>query len=254
MSFKELGEYIAMCFEYLENPQKHLANAKKAPVLKETYDVLIERLESKLTGIDNLIYCKNGFETFEIPRIENNNLGEFKTWEDCFREISLDKKNIKTEAHLANKLFEELLLILLKSLFSKINIASIFVSSSEPLYKILQFLFELCESDKEIEQIISRYKFRDFQMPFIPVFQYDGIDAYLNKLFDESRPSHTLINFVSQFQELTREINSLTIPFRFDRNMRNKISDAHRTFTGLQITKFTHRLIHENISFELGGF
>ena len=41
MSFKELGEYIASCFEYLENPQKHLDNVQKIPVLKKTYDKLL---------------------------------------------------------------------------------------------------------------------------------------------------------------------------------------------------------------------
>jgi hypothetical protein len=55
MTFKELSEYLAMCFEYLENPQKHLINIKKVPFSKEAYDIMIKCLESKLTRVENLV-------------------------------------------------------------------------------------------------------------------------------------------------------------------------------------------------------
>lgn len=119
MSFNELGEYIAMCLEYLENPQKHLANAKKIPVLKETYDVLIERLELKLTRIDNLIYCKNEFEPFGILDIA---IADFNTLEEYYRVTEDDKRNIETEIRSKLSKINDLVLLLLKIYFLKSNL------------------------------------------------------------------------------------------------------------------------------------
>ncbi len=169
MSFKELSEYIATCFEYLENPQNHLADAKKAPVLKENYDLLIERLESKLNRFDNLVYCKNEFETFEIAKIVSKTLDNFDTLKHYYLEIVSDKNKI-----LQNKQkIEKLSLLILKYFFSGINIASIYINSSEPFNKILTLLNALPQSSNEIKQVISRYKFIDFQNLFSETLSFN---------------------------------------------------------------------------------
>jgi hypothetical protein len=162
MSFKELGEYIALCFEYLENPQKHLANAKKAPVLKETYGVLIDRLESKLSKIVNLFTAKNEFEFFSHPKVASKTLDQFDTLEHYYLETASDKNEILQK----KQTIEKLLLVILKIVFSETNIASIYVNSSEPFHKILSLLNALSESNDEIRQVLIRYKFSEFQNLF----------------------------------------------------------------------------------------
>ncbi len=154
LSFNELGEYIAMCFEYLENPQKHLANAKKIPVLKETYDVLIKRLESKLTRINNLIYCKNEFEPFGALNIS---MADFNTLAGYYRITEDDKRNIETKIRSKLQKTNELVLLLLKSLLFEIKPALIFLNSSESFYKILDLLFRLSELNTEIEKVLVDY-------------------------------------------------------------------------------------------------
>lgn len=136
-----------MCFEYLENPQKHLADAKKAPVLKETYDVLIERLESKLSRIDNLIYCKNEFESLCALNIE---IANFNSLESYYRITKEDKRNIETDVQLKRQKLNELILLLLRSLLFESKTALIFLNSSESFYKILDLLYRLSESNREI--------------------------------------------------------------------------------------------------------
>jgi len=157
LSFNELGEYIAMCFEYLENPQKHLANAKKAPVLKETYDVLIDGLESKLARINNLIYCKDEFESFGTLSVA---MADFNTLVSYHQMTEDDVRNIETVIQLKRQKVKELLLILLKSLLFEIKTASIFLNSSESFYKILDLLIRLSESNGEVEKVIADYRIK----------------------------------------------------------------------------------------------
>ncbi len=157
-----------MCFEYLENPQKHLADAKKAPVLKETYDVLIERLESKLSRIDNLIYCKNEFESLCALNIE---IANFNSLESYYRITKEDKRNIETDVQLKRQKLNELILLLLRSLLFESKTALIFLNSSESFYKILDLLYRLSESNREIEKVIIDFRIEDFQKIFFEKFQ-----------------------------------------------------------------------------------
>ena len=171
MSFKELGEYIVMCFEYLENPQKHLADVKKAPILKETYDVLIERLESKLTGIENLFHCRNqleSFRNFELFKVEMSN---FNTLVNYHQAIENDKKNIEDEIYLTKRKVNESLSILLQCLFSEMKTASVFVNSSEPYFNILTWLYKLSESNKEIKKIYPSNLIVNLEIGNIPMIK-----------------------------------------------------------------------------------
>ncbi|MBA3582913.1 MAG: hypothetical protein H0W44_10755, partial [Gammaproteobacteria bacterium] len=200
MSFKELGEYIAMCFEYLENPQKHLANAKKAPVLKENYDVLIEGLESKLNRIDNLIYCKNEFESFGSFGILNIVTADFDTLVGCHQITEDDKKEIASKIHLKQQKISELLLLLLKILLSEIKIALIFLNSSESVGKILYSLAKLSELNKEIEKVIADYKIKDFRELLSEKFQFSNTEYYNERINQWNNINKSEINLYADFR------------------------------------------------------
>ncbi len=199
MSFKELAEYLAMCFEYLENPQKHLANAKKAPVLKETYDVLTERLESKLNGIDNLIYCKNEFESFGTFGTFELTVTNFDTLVNYHLTTKDDKRNIETEIQLKRQKISELLLLLLRSLFFEVKTALIFLNSSEPIYKILDLLIQLSKSNREIEKVIIDYKIKDFQKLLSEKFQFSNVNYEYELINEWNNINNSEINLRRDF-------------------------------------------------------
>ena len=200
MSFKELGEYIAMCFEYLENPQKHLANAKKAPILKENYDVLIEGLESKLNRIDNLIYCKNKFESFGSFGVLNIVTADFDTLISYHQITEDDKKEIASKVHSKQQKISELLLLLLKILLSEIKIALIFLNSSESVDKILYSLINLSESNREIEKIIADCKIKDFRQLLSEKFQFSNTEYYNERINQWNNINESEINLHVDFR------------------------------------------------------
>ena len=199
MSFNELGEYIAMCFECLENPQKHLANAEKIPVLKETYDGLIERLESKLTRIDNLIYCKNEFESFGPFETLGVITADFDTLVNYHRKTEDDKSNIEAKIQLKRQKINELLLLLLKSSLSENKTALIFLNSSEALHKIIDLLFRLSESNKEVEKIIVDNRIKDFQKLLSEKYQFSNADYNYKRINEWNNVNESEINLREDF-------------------------------------------------------
>ena len=206
MSSNELSEYIEMCFSFLENPQKHLADLQKIPVLRKTYDVLIENLETKLMELEKLVFCKNKLNELKKLELGKTIDTNFINLEQYYKAIELDKNSIVSEVAQTKHAVEEILTILLQSLFSEVRTASIFVKSSEPYYKVLEMLYDLSTKNKEVEQIISLYKFKDFKNLFFSNFQYENAEDYISDLFFYSCPSFNLVAFAQSFWNSVVEI------------------------------------------------
>lgn len=223
MSFNELGEYIAMCFEHLENPQKHLANAKKIPVLKKTYNQLLEKLESKLLRIERLVFCRKQLEAVKPPEIGKTLDINFTNLEQYYKKVQLDKNSILSEVNQTKHAVEEILTILLQSLFSEVSTASIFVNSSEPYYKVIELIYELSNSNKEVEQIIRSYRFRDFEKLFANNFQSNKNDKYMKDFFCSNDLPDALSIFRNKFGDSLLKYEKNFNIFSLDEPERNHI-------------------------------
>jgi hypothetical protein len=169
MPFVELSKYIDECFAYLESPQKHLNYVKNFPVLKETYDVLIEQLKSKLNKTNELEYLKSYADSYKLPNL-------FK---------SENLRDLINEERRKNEIFN---LSVLKCLLSDVPTASIFVNSNEPYYKIIEHLSALSEKNESISQIFSEYKFQDFHKIFANLFTYPNYETYLKEVIGNEMP------------------------------------------------------------------
>jgi hypothetical protein len=169
MPFVELSKYIDECFAYLESPQNHLNYVKKFPVLKETYDVLIEHLKSKLNKTNELERLKSYADSYKLPNL--------------FKSENLN--NLINEERRKNEDFN---LSVLKCLLSDVPTASIFVNSNEPYYKIIEYLSALSEKNESISQIFSEYKFQDFHKLFANLFTYPNYESYLKEVIESEMP------------------------------------------------------------------
>ena len=214
MSFNELGEYIEMCFSYLENPQKHLADLQKIPVLRKTYDVLIENLETKLMELEKLVFCKSKLNELKKSELGKTLDTNFTNLEQYYKAIELDKNNIVSEVAQTKRAVEEILTVLLQSLFSEVRTASIFVKSSEPYHKVLEMIYGLSTTNEEVKKIINSYKFRNFEKLFASAFHLNPIDEHLSLSIRDDIPN-ALLAFRNEFVDAAQNLSEKSF-YKFD--------------------------------------